>query len=418
MSTLSDAIRRLEEICRSTISCSPPVVSCDALITLILSIISSGLYPGLSAWSIFKLLQRLDAQHITSHPVGRRLRFASKTVSMISSFADRNDAAKARAFVKCALNTGHLTGIVELLSCTGTIGLTFPTETCGVESVLHVHDVWNYLLSGGSDNSPVDGIPTIGRLLQPFINDGVNVLRSLPGDPLSVSFARFISTLSLVGGPPLSNLLDMKGSPAHASIFGIDINGFADEDAPQIEQVLPSELCFELTKDDTTITVESCAPVAEEVASPVSRKKIIKKVIVKRRVNKVDAGHTTEVSEIEQSGLPEVPQVVIGPSNSDAQRGSGDEEGIDIYTGCAIENSEAFLSLQSRLRMLVLSSGDCLEDATLPCYEIASGELFENPIEGLSHSWLNSIAHSLAVVPPALRLALEAKIDNLSERLV
>lgn len=86
---------------------APVIQQVETLVTLLLLVLSDGLWPGLDLWSVLVALERPQSMHF---------RFAVQMVLLIrTSFASASEAVKSRAFIRCALNQGCLLAALEVL---------------------------------------------------------------------------------------------------------------------------------------------------------------------------------------------------------------------------------------------------------------------------------------------------------------
>jgi hypothetical protein len=98
--------------CSSSIRASL-VQQSETLITLLLVVLSDGLWPGLDLWSVLVTLER--CQNLPP-PMSIHFRFAVQMVLLIrTSFSTASEAVKSRAFLRCALNQGCLLAALEVL---------------------------------------------------------------------------------------------------------------------------------------------------------------------------------------------------------------------------------------------------------------------------------------------------------------
>jgi hypothetical protein len=102
----------------STVTCSSSiraslVQQSETLVTLLLVVLSDGLWPGLDLWSVLVTLER--CQNLPT-PMSIHFRFAVQMVLLIrTSFSTASEAVKSRAFIRCALNQGCLLAALEVL---------------------------------------------------------------------------------------------------------------------------------------------------------------------------------------------------------------------------------------------------------------------------------------------------------------
>jgi hypothetical protein len=99
--------------CSSSIRASL-VQQSETLVTLLLVVLSDGLWPGLDLWSVLVTLER--CQNLPP-PMSIHFRFAVQMVLLIrTSFSTASEAVKSRAFLRCALNQGCLFAALEVLA--------------------------------------------------------------------------------------------------------------------------------------------------------------------------------------------------------------------------------------------------------------------------------------------------------------
>eukprot|EP00758_Cryptobia_borreli_P011089 Tbor_TRINITY_DN5626_c0_g1::TRINITY_DN5626_c0_g1_i3::g.8138::m.8138 len=269
----------------------------NELVRLLSIALSSGLYNGLNLWHIFKLFERFppnttDSIKSVPNALRKRLKFAPKLVStVVEMFKTMDDTGKAVVFLKCALNSGVISAVIELLSVTLTTNRTcilFPDE---VE--LQIPDVWRVLLSNSSSEDVYEGEePLLQSLLHPFYTEGSALRETVEHDSIDhsdVIIYRLLAAIAPIGGPSLDDyLLDFpRDNPQTLVVFNLELNATLSPPPPKTRVTDILEKSQEENSVDPALTESTGKKV-----------KIIKKKVVVKKIRKVSkAPQTIENSE-------------------------------------------------------------------------------------------------------------------------